>query len=216
MFTGDIARHRDPFSRQVLETGAGTGHHFNLMAAPEESPLCQTRTEILRAAKLCAPGLEALGPATFDGDPMKATDVSRWRDTVFLPLLAPAVTEATLAARQGCRELLRVDTSLDNRLAGPLAKASRASGRTIALSLNAPNSEATLKKFLAAVSEGKTPGHMAVVFAARAAVFHFPTRIVAGALVLLEMRAAPVETVWAAVESCLEVLPATQSSLRAA
>ena len=186
------------------------------MATPTENPLCQTRTEILRAAKLCAPGLEALGPATFDGDPAKSTDVVRWRDTVFLPLLAPAVTEATLAARQGCRELLRVDTSLDNRLAGPLAKASRASGRTIALSLNAPNSEATLKKYLAAVSEAKTPGHMAVVFAARASVFHFPTRIVAGALVLLEMRAAPVDTVWTVVESCLEALPATQSSLRAA
>lgn len=186
------------------------------MATSAENPLCQTRTEILRAAKLCAPGLEALGQGTFDGDPTKATDVLRWRDTVFLPLLAPAVNETTIAFKLGCRELVTVDASLDKRLAGPLSKASRASGRTVALSLNAPNSEATLKKFLAAVSAGSTPGHMAVVFAARASVFHFPTRIVAGALVLLEMRTAPVDAVWTAVESCLEALPATQSSLRAA
>lgn len=186
------------------------------MASPESQPLCQTRSEIVRAAKLCAPGIDSLGTLTFDGDPENAAAVARWRDAVFLPLLSPALHDATLASRLGFRELLSVDAALDTRIAGPLAKTSRSSGRLIAAALKAPNSESILKKFLAAVSEGKTPGHIAVVFAARASVFHFPARIVAGALVLLEMRSAPADAAWAAVEACLESLPPAESSLHAA
>lgn len=186
------------------------------MSASEGHPLCQTRAEIIRAAKLCAPGIESLGKLTFEGDPADSTAVDRWRDAVFIPLLAPAIREATLAAKQGCRELVRIDTSLDKRLAGPLAKTSRAAGKTIAAALQAPNSEPILKKFLAAVDRGESPGHAAVVFAARASVFHFPERIVAGALVLLEMRAAPLDASWAAVSSCIASIPPADASLRAA
>ena len=186
------------------------------MSTPESQPLCQIRSEILRAAKLCAPGLESLGVLTFAGDPADVAAVHRWRDTVFLPLLAPAIQDTLLAARQGCREIFRVDAALNKRLAGPLATTSRASGRAIATAIHAPSSETTLKKFLTAVEAGKTSGHAAVVFAARASIFHFPAQVVAGALVLLEMRAAPVDTAWAAVQSCLEALPPAASSLRAA
>lgn len=209
--------HFDPADpRQILETSCGKGHLPPPMAAPVNQPSCQTRTEIVRAAKLCAPGIDTVGNLTFNGHPENAADVTRWRDTVFLPLLGPLVTEATLAARQGCRELLRVDAALDKRLAGPLAKASRSAGHVIASALHAPSSEAILKKFLAAVTSGSTPGHMAVVLAARASIFHFPARTVAGALVLLEMRYAPVDTVWTAIEACLDSLPPAESSLRAA
>jgi hypothetical protein len=186
------------------------------MSAPEGHPLCQTRAEIVRAAKLCAPGIESLGTLTFDGDPVNPNAVTAWREAVFLPLLAPAIREATIAAKHGCRELVLVDASLDMRLAGPLAKTSRTSGRSIAAALQAPNSEPVLKKFLAAVAGGESPGHAAVVFAARASVFHFPACIVAGALVLLEMRAAPIDASWAAVESCIASLPPADTSLRAA
>jgi hypothetical protein len=179
-------------------------------------PLCQIRTEILRAVKLCAPGLELLGRTTFDADPRDSNAVAHWRDAVFLPFLSSAIHEATTAANVGCRELLMIDASLDSRLAGPLAQASRASGRIVAAALRAPDSAPALKKFLAAVDDGTTPGHMAVIFAARAGVFHFPARVVAGAFVLLEMRSAPLDTAWATVQACLEALPPANSSLRAA
>lgn len=186
------------------------------MSAPDGHPLCQTRAEIVRAAKLCAPGIESLGTLTCEGDPVDPAAVTAWRGAVFLPLLAPAIRDTTLAAKHGCREMVRVDTLLDKRLAGPLAKTSRASGRAIAAALQAPNSEPALKKYLAAVERGESPGHAAVVFAARASVFHFPERIVAGALVLLEMHAAPLDAAWAAVESCIASLPPAHASLRAA
>jgi hypothetical protein len=186
------------------------------MSASESQPLCQIRTEILRAAKLCSPGLESLGRLTFDSDPTEVSAVAHWRDAVFLPLLAPAIRDTATASRQGCRELVCVDKALDKRLAGPLAKTSRASGLAIANALQAPNSEPALKKFLAAVGAGTTPGHMVIVFSARASVFHFPVQVIAGALVVLEMRTATVDSAWGAVQSCLESLPPAEASLRAA
>ena len=54
-----------------------------------------------------------------------------------------------------------------------------------------------------------------MVFAARASVFHIPLPMTRAALLFLEMRAAPIESLWAIIENCLAVEKPT-ASLRAA
>jgi hypothetical protein len=58
-------------------------------------------------------------------------------------------------------------------------------------------------KYLEAVKREESPGHFAVVFAARASVFHIPLPITRAALVFLEMRAAPIDSLWTIIENCL-------------
>ena len=176
----------------------------------------ETRAEIFRIARLCAPAFDSLGRITFEGDPSSELHRHRWRDAVFLPCLVPAVRASYLAGSRGYRELVAVDQNLDARLTGPLAKNSRATGRQIALSAKAPVGETALERYLPAVERGESPGHMAVVFTARAAAFHQPLPLVVAAIVFLEFRASSIGDLWPAIEDCLVQIPPTETGLRAA
>lgn len=169
-----------------------------------DQSILEMRAEIFRLARLCAPDLAALGNITFDGNPHNDRERRQWRDAVFLPVLVPAADAAWLAAKQGCREMLAADAALDAKLAGPLAKRSRAAGRLAASSLHAPTGELGLAKFLAAINDGSSPGHFTTVFAARASIFHFPKHIVLPALVFIEMRAARLEALWDIINDCID------------
>lgn len=171
------------------------------MKSAGEMSAYESRAEIFRVAKLCAPCLDAMGMLTFHGDPSSAADLKAWRDSVWTPWISPALETAHAACKLGSRELIAIDRQLD--LAGPLAKTHRAAGRLLATQFTAPASEPALLKFLEAVRRIETPGHFAVVFAARASVFHIPLPMTRAALVFLEMRSAPIDSLWPIIENCL-------------
>jgi hypothetical protein len=178
-----------------------------------DQTLLEMRAEIFRLVRLCAPDLATLGTITFDGDAENEQQRRQWRDSVFVPVLVPAMAGAWLAGKQGYREMVAADAALDAKLAGPLAKKSRAAGRLIAASMHAPTGEHGLEKFLRAITCGDSPGHMATVFAARASIFHFPKDIVAAGLVFSEMRTARVDELWRVIEDCLSSIPACEPSI---
>jgi hypothetical protein len=179
-----------------------------------ESSDFATRAEIFRIARFCAPPLDTLGQVTFTGDPAIAKHLLQWRDAILVPHIAPAARSAYRAAKHGFRELSAADKKLD--LAGPLAKNSRAAGRLIARSSRAPVGETALERYLAAVDREECPGHMTVVFAARAAVFHLPEPLVLAAIVFVELRSSTIPDLWTCVETCIQAIPPSESGLCAA
>lgn len=186
------------------------------MNSAGDSTLFDTRAEIFRIARLCAPGMESLGALTFSGNPACKTQRRQWINALLIPCLAPAVSSAYNAAKQGFRELAAADHKLNDQLAGPLAKNSRAAGRQIARSFKAPVGETSLERYLPAVDREECPGHMAIVFTARASIFHLPAPLVLAAIIFLEFRSSAVGDLWPAIEDCLQALPASNFSLRAA
>lgn len=186
------------------------------MKSAGEMSLWESRAEIFRVARLCAPCLDSLGRMTFHGDPASDSDWRSWRDAVWRPRISPALGTALAACKLGSRELIQIDRKLDLELAGPLAKTNRTAGRQLATHLTPPAAEPALGKFLEAVRSGKSPGHFVVVFAARASVFHISQPMARAALVFLEMRAAPIDSLWAILENCLAEKKPSSPSLRAA
>ena len=130
-----------------------------MKSAGEMSPT-EMRAEIFRVARLCAPCLDSMGPATFHGNPAAASELTNWRDSVWIPCLSPALEAALAVGKIGCRELIEVDQKLDLQLAGPLAKSSRTAGRQLATQFSAPANEPALLKFLAAVASGLSLIHI--------------------------------------------------------
>lgn len=183
------------------------------MKPADDQAILEMRAEIFRLVRLCAPDLATLGVITFDGQAENERQRKQWRDSIFLPVLVPAVGAAWAAAKQGFREMAAADAALDAKLAGPLAKSSRAAGRLIAASLHAPAGEQGFDKFLRAVDSGGSPGHMATVFSARASIFHFPKDIILAGLVFAEMRTARVENLWGLIDDCLDSIPASEPSI---
>ncbi len=186
-----------------------------MKSAGEMSPT-EMRAEIFRVARLCAPCLDSMGSATFHGNPTSSSELTKWRDSVWNPCVSPALDAAHAAAKTGSRELIEVDRQLDLQLAGPLAKTSRAAGRQLATQFLAPASEPALLKFLAAIKTNASPGHLAVVFAARASIFHIPLPTTRAAMLFLEMRAAPIDSFWPILEDCLVGAKPAPASLHAA
>lgn len=174
------------------------------------------REEISRAARLCAPCHQQFDLLTFRADPAVVESRRRWRDSVFLPLLVPAIRDSLEAARAGCRELAAIDRRLDPLLAAPLASASREAGRVLAFSLEAPASERVLGKHIAAVRSGGLPGHLAVLIGARAAAFHTSPGMAVAALAFLEMSGARPVDLWEAVLDCVGPVASAASMPRAA
>lgn len=175
------------------------------------------RAEIFRATRLCVPALDRIGLITYEGNPTDAASRELWCASVVARHLLPAIEAAHLAAsRLGVRELLAADLALDGGLCKLIAERSRAAGRVVAGDFRPPSRERTLGRYLAAVENGETSGHLAVVLAARASVFHISPALAVSALVFLEMRSAPVSEFWPCVESCLRSLPSSVSLLRAA
>jgi len=183
------------------------------MKPVSDQALLEMRAEIFRLVRLCAPNLATLGDITFVGQASDDRQRAQWRDSVFVPVLVPALRNAWTSGTQGFREMCAVDAALDAKLVGPLSKNSRAAGRLIASSLHAPAGEQGLEKFLTAIARGESPGHMAVIFAARAAIFHFPKDIVLAGLVFAEMRTARVDEVWRLIDDCLGGIASHEPSI---
>ncbi len=187
------------------------------MPNEQPNPAAHLRTEILRAARLCAPNLESVGALTFTGDAADPAQISAWAESVLRPHLVPAADSAWKFGRTGVRELLAADKLLSEKLAGPLARNSRSAGTKTALAAQAPAGETALARYMQSLSRGETDGNFAVVFCARAGVFHIPKNIALAALVFMELRAVPLPQLWDAIDACAAVFPAPDNKgLRAA
>jgi hypothetical protein len=178
-----------------------------------DKALLEMRAEIFRLVRLCAPNLASLGTITFEGEASNERQRRHWVESVFVPVLAPAIQTAWWAGKSGFREMAAADAAIDTKLVGPLAKTSRAAGRQIAACLHAPIGEVGLERFLSAILRGETPGHMATVFAARASVFHFPRDVMLAGLAFTEMRTARVGDLWTIIEDCLQDVPVCEPSI---
>lgn len=176
----------------------------------------ETRAEILRVARRCAPCLEMLGPLTFLGDPASEAQRRNWIDSVWLPLLSVSLGNAQALCRRGQSTLTAIDKDLDRHLAGPLAKSSRAAGLLLASSIKAPAGETGFSQYLQSVICGESPGHFAVVFGARAGLFHVPPHLARAAMLFLEMRAASIQDLWPAIEDALAKRSDSQEKFLAA
>jgi hypothetical protein len=186
-----------------------------MKSADASNPL-ETRAEIFRIAKRIAPCLDSLDSITFLGDPASDSQRRNWIDAVWLPILCNSLQNAHTLCKQGHRELIQLDQKLDARLAGPIAKSSRAAGRELALHSTAPAAENHLARYLEDVRRSNTPGHFAIVFGARASAFHIPVPASRAALVFLEMRSAQATQFWPIVEECLAALPPAPNQILAA
>lgn len=173
--------------------------------------------EISHVTRVCAPCLEHLGHLTlFDAD-RRESHLMAWCDTVFIPYLRPAILKTHNAQlNQGVREVLAIDTALEAVMAGPEAHRSRSAGRLAASDYHAPATERTLERYLSAVRSGTSPGHFAIVFAARAAVFHFSPQVTLTAYLFSEIWTAGWQEPWFAIGICLKRLPSTPTLLHAA
>jgi hypothetical protein len=175
----------------------------------------ETRAEIFRVAKRCAPCLDTLGPITFLANPASEQQRRAWIEATWQPIVSVSLRKSQTLCRRPHTSLIAVDRELDERLAGPLAKSSRAAGLRLASYSRAPAGETCFSNYIQTVLQGESPGHFAIVFGARAGLFDIPPHIARAALLFLEMRAARLQDLWPAIEDCLSFSPEPLKKLQA-
>ncbi len=133
---------------------------------------------IARAATICNPFLDALGEVTLVPRGSIAASVLNWNAAIFRPVLQPALLEViTQVAEGGSFEIAALDCRLDAALPETLRLQSRTAGKQLTQGLLAPRGDRMIERYRAAVLAGNSPGHLAVIHALRAALFHLPPRI---------------------------------------
>jgi hypothetical protein len=164
---------------------------------------------IWAAARVANPDFAICGPVTFRGLAAFAASALEWKASLFEPALLPALRATLGHARRGeLRELCAVDARLSDHLpAACLESSLRAGGRLAALGADL-RGDRLLPRLGEAVRNGQTPGHLAVVFAARCAAFSLHDRVAIGAYLFQEMCAgsptAAVVDVCDFVAACIE------------
>ncbi len=175
---------------------------------------------IWAATRVANPDFATCPAVTFHSGPVFRLSADAWHDTLFRPRLFPALRAALAHARRGeARELADLDRQLSADL-GPshFPSSTRAGQRLAALGTDL-RGERLLQRLAAQVHAGTTPGHLAIIFAARCGAFSLPDRTAIGAYLFQELCAgapqARVDEVCAFVAACLEPL-GTTGALRAA
>ena len=144
---------------------------------------------IERAAQLCNPFLDALGEVTLTRDPMIsiAASVLNWNASVFRPLLQSVLLDVVARASDGGSfEISTLDCQLDALLPKSLCFQSRDAGKRLVQGLLAPRGDRLIERYRNAVLAGNSPGHLAVIHALRAAVFHLPPRVLIASYLMQE------------------------------
>ena len=142
---------------------------------------------VARAAELCNPFLDSLSEVTFMTRGPVAASVLNWNATVFRPLVLPVLLEVLIRASDGGSfEIAALDCRLDAVLPAPLRLQSRTAGRQLVQGLLAPRGDRLIERYRKAVLAGDSPGHLAVIHALRAALFHLPPRILIASYLLQE------------------------------
>ena len=142
---------------------------------------------VARAAELCNPFMEGLGEVTLSiGGPV-ASSVLRWNAAIFRPLLQPALLEVMdRASEGGSFEISTLDCRLDASLPIAPRAQSRDAGKRLVQGLLAPRGDRLIERYRKAVIAGNSPGHLAVIHALRASVFHLPPLVLMSSYLLQE------------------------------
>lgn len=175
---------------------------------------------IWAATRVANPDFATCPAVTFRAGPVFRLSADAWRDTLFAPRLFPALRAALAHARRGeARELVALDQRLSAELGETLFAASARAGQRLAALGSDLRGERLLQRLAEQVRSGATPGHFAIVFAARCGAFSLPDRTAVGAYLFQELCAgspqARVDEVCDFVARCLEPLGAP-GALRAA
>jgi len=176
---------------------------------------------IWAATRVANPDFAATGPVTFHGGAVFTIAADAWKQAVFSPVLLPGLRAALSHARRGeFRELCDLDRHLSATLDRAALEGSTGAGHRLALHGCDLRGDRMLPRLGEAVRSGSTPGHLAVIFAARCATFSLPDRTTVGAYLFQEICAgspiAPVVEVCDFVAACIEPLGGAAFELRAA
>lgn len=143
--------------------------------------------DLSRSARVCHPGWQSVGRITFIAGPGLTPPWSLWRDSVFLPVLVPALEQARSAGAAGdFKALLTCDAGLNEALPPALATYSRAAGAALAQNYTVPVGERLLMRYGQRIASGETPGHLATLLGLRTAIFHLPVSALLGVYVMME------------------------------
>lgn len=133
---------------------------------------------VVRAAELCNPFLDIMGESTLMLRGSVAASVLNWNVSIFRPYLHSVLTEVIArAAEGGSFEISTLDCQLDALLPAPMRLSSRDEGRRLIQGLLAPRGDRLIERYRNAVLAGNSPGHLAVIHALRATLFHLPPRV---------------------------------------
>lgn len=145
---------------------------------------------IMRAAQLCNPFLDALGEVTLMGrGPLTpvAASVLNWNSSIFRTHLQPTLLNVVEQASEGGSfEITALDCQLDASLPKVLRLQSRDAGRRLIQGLLAPRGDRLIERYRDSVIAGNSPGHLAVIHALRASVFHLPPRVLIASYLMQE------------------------------
>ncbi len=176
---------------------------------------------IWAATRVANPDFAISGPVTFHGGAIFMTSAVTWRDAVFAPILLPAMRATLGHARRGeVREISTLDQKLSLELGENAREGSLRAGRRLAAHGCDLRGDRLLPRLGEWARDGQTPGHLAIIFAARCAAFSLPDRIAVGSYLFQEMCAgaptARVPEVCDFVAACIEPLGSSAAGLRAA
>jgi hypothetical protein len=152
-------------------------------------PADHPQSELLRALVLCHPGWSRLGSITFAPEMRFSPSWRRWKETVFVPVILPAIEGAQFAfARGDCQGLGICDKRIDAALPPNQKQASQRAGAALAQSYSVPKSEKLWARYRALVISGELPGHLAVLCAIRGTAFHLAQFSILSAYIFLEAK----------------------------
>ncbi len=176
---------------------------------------------IWAATRVANPDFAICSPITFRAPGLFPAAAEAWRESLFAPVLLPALRAALGHARRGeVRELTALDRRLTTQLGENAREGSTRAGRRLALLGTALRGDRLLPRLAENVRTEAAPGHLAIIFAARCGAFSLPDRTAVGAYLFQEMcagaPAALVPEVCDFVARCLEPLGAATFELRAA
>ena len=110
-----------------------------------------------------------------------------WTRSSFQPFILPHLLEVQdLSSRQFVREILGLDRAFSSLLSKESEEKSLEAGRQL-LSMKSLKADRTLDRIQRAVAAGNAPGHIATLFAVRAAVFSIAPRTAVSAYLLQEL-----------------------------
>ena len=169
----------------------------NAASVPEPArPEVAGDAEFVRLLSICDPGAALAGPVTFcpERNQTKQTWLTawqHWRETIFDPVLAPALTAAAAHAQKDhAREMLSVDAELSRRLAPEAAARSGKAGRGLLQQLGKARGGKWPGKFAEWVRRDEAAAHFAVIYAGQSAFFYLPQRLLLPTYAFWEWSAA--------------------------
>lgn len=156
-------------------------------AKPVEIPSDGDYGLIVRSAELCNPFLDALSEVTLLIRGPVAASVLNWNASLFKPILHSVLLDVVAqAAEGGSFEILALDCRLDAALPAAVRITSRDAGKKVIQGLLAPRGDRLIERYRSAVLAGDSPGHLAVIHALRASLFHLPPRVMLATYLLQE------------------------------